>query len=494
MENRGGSKKETAFDVIKKRKKNMRAAMVMNQKANSIADLAAILLKQEEWGAKTAEQKLEGEYRRRNRVVDQLFSLALKYEQEGVEALRQSIEELRIEAEEAQAKSQNKEHKSKERRQFYQKALHKRREMEEKELEVSRMEYAARAVKEAKDWARMPARKRDHEADYWKSLAESAEENLQLLQQQRDLLAAGGAAPDTGSSSEQVQGEISALDKQKEKARFVYEATRLQKPWAQVAVEARARGFYEGEADVAEEQPSESGLPEEETQEATATTSTNPATEEDAHAEPKLGAREFLPEFPPSLDPVIASKLGQLIPRNMPAYQKFRADIEIARRAVFSTEGVTVKWANILDAEFAELWPEAVKHERLGFVRHAAPEPDSEGYQDITSFKLATSWKPEGVKLPTPEDDGAEPVAEGENVVDAAAAAREQEKERKKAIRNIKDELLWEVRGPRRAEWQIKQEKRKIANKIKVLAERAPKVDASTLPNEPAAQENAPSL
>lgn len=40
---------------------------------------------------------------------------------------------------------------------------------------------------------------------------------------------------------------------------------------------------------------------------------------------------------------------------------------------IYSSEGVTVQWANVLDAEFAEAWPNAVKHEAMGLFRNTPP-------------------------------------------------------------------------------------------------------------------------
>lgn len=50
LKKRGGSKKETAHDIIKREKKKMRRKAVMNQKANSVADLAEVLRNQEAAG------------------------------------------------------------------------------------------------------------------------------------------------------------------------------------------------------------------------------------------------------------------------------------------------------------------------------------------------------------------------------------------------------------------------------------------------------------
>lgn len=44
-------------------------------------------------------------------------------------------------------------------------------------------------------------------------------------------------------------------------------------------------------------------------------------------------------------------------------------------------EGVRVRWANLLDAEFAETWPAAVVHDSLGKSRYTAafpPGPNNE--------------------------------------------------------------------------------------------------------------------
>ena len=40
-----------------------------------------------------------------------------------------------------------------------------------------------------------------------------------------------------------------------------------------------------------------------------------------------------------------------------------------------SVEGVRIRWANILDAEFAETWPKAVIHDGLGKSRYTAAWP-----------------------------------------------------------------------------------------------------------------------
>ncbi|MGG6498538.1 UNVERIFIED_CONTAM: hypothetical protein NY603_36985, partial [Bacteroidetes bacterium 56_B9] len=77
------SKKETVFDVIKREKKKLRVKMVMNQKANSVADLAAILVRQEQQSASLASQKEALLKRRKSKVLGEIISLAKEFERSG---------------------------------------------------------------------------------------------------------------------------------------------------------------------------------------------------------------------------------------------------------------------------------------------------------------------------------------------------------------------------------------------------------------------------
>jgi len=53
LDQRGGSKKETVYDLIKRHKRKMRVRIIRDQKANSVADLAAVLKEQAELGLAT---------------------------------------------------------------------------------------------------------------------------------------------------------------------------------------------------------------------------------------------------------------------------------------------------------------------------------------------------------------------------------------------------------------------------------------------------------
>ena len=50
----------------------------------------------------------------------------------------------------------------------------------------------------------------------------------------------------------------------------------------------------------------------------------------------------------------------------------------------YSSEGVNILWANVMDTEFAESWPAAVRHTHMGFARHTAPSP----------------WRPPQIEVP----------------------------------------------------------------------------------------------
>lgn len=84
--------------------------------------------------------------------------------------------------------------------------------------------------------------------------------------------------------------------------------------------------------------------------------------------------REMLPSFPTPKASV--PKRGSL-----------RARLDRANAPVFSTEGIVVKWANHLDAEYAESWPETIAHEPMGFARHRAPKANQEAVQDVAEIR-----------------------------------------------------------------------------------------------------------
>lgn len=67
-----------------------------------------------------------------------------------------------------------------------------------------------------------------------------------------------------------------------------------------------------------------------------------------------------------------------------------KAPVDVASEMT-GVDGVTVRWANLADAEFAETWPEGVVHQNLERSRYTAAFPMTG--QDVTS--LPEAWHPE---------------------------------------------------------------------------------------------------
>lgn len=88
---RGGSKKETVYDMIKREKKKVRLREVWDQKANSVADLAAVLKEQET----VREEMEEGFDQRRNGEVKEMLRLVKEMEGGAVDKLKRRTEALR---------------------------------------------------------------------------------------------------------------------------------------------------------------------------------------------------------------------------------------------------------------------------------------------------------------------------------------------------------------------------------------------------------------
>lgn len=76
-------------------------------------------------------------------------------------------------------------------------------------------------------------------------------------------------------------------------------------------------------------------------------------------------------------------------------------------------EGVTVRWTNILDAEFAETWPAAVVHDVLGKSRYTAAFP---------VVKEAAAIDNSEAQEEAPEDSGAKRSTEIKNANQEAAS------------------------------------------------------------------------
>lgn len=284
LEDRGGSKKESPYDLIARKKFKTRVQMVMDQKTNSIADLAAVLLHQDD---RIEEQSESRDKAKRDEAQEMEVLAALWHENDG-----QAREEL---------------------------------EAEIKELKLQRN-----------------ARQRDR---LWRKL----------------------------------HGELDALKLRLAKMRFAAQWVPQAKWEAELAVSARAARAAKA---LAESETGGAADPD------AAAASTTDASEEPASAEEEAEEwRKFLPSFPSELTrrPLSASH-PHLLPSDIP-----RRNIP----AVYSAEGkgITVHWANTLDAEYAAEWPALVKHVPMGIVRNTAPRADAK--QPFLEFEdyRAAQWK-----------------------------------------------------------------------------------------------------
>lgn len=245
LEQKTGSKKQTVWDLIKRAKKKMRVREVLDQKANSVADLAAVLIEQEDLGARTLTLQSRETNDARMKEVGEMLQLARVAEKDGIAKLDARIAELQAAMQRAGTLGENKE------RRDAKLEIHKLGFLRQK------MEFAAKAVEAARQ----------------------------------------KAEPKDGQKVE-PNGGIN---------------------W-----------------------PVE------------------------------------LPSFPSQPPSNRIPKRGRL------RQQLLRANVPI-----FSSEGIKVRWADVLDAEFAEQWPERVEHGPLGFTRHTAPRVEEEPVADVEMWSLA---------------------------------------------------------------------------------------------------------
>lgn len=243
LKDRGGSKKENVYDVIKHKKKKMRVAAVLDQRANSVADLAAVLAAQEALGAKTQQKKDEEAKSRRAYEVQTMIDLAKEAENGALDELKLQVKQLTEQLKSAEAGESSEISKTQLRKQRY-----------DTHARMVKMRHSSVKVKRAKE--------------------ELEKSGVQLSPEQQDA--------------------------------------RL---------------------------------------------------------------REKLSNDPAPL------------PRNIPKRGPLRARLERQNAPVFSTEGIVIKWANHLDAEFAESWPETIDHQPMGFARNRAPEADQEPIMDVASSR-----------------------------------------------------------------------------------------------------------
>nr|POE62430.1 hypothetical protein CFP56_68805 [Quercus suber] len=94
LDNRGGSKTENVWDLLKRAKKKMRVHAIMNQKANSVADLATVLHDLDGSGKNILRQQVHELKEDREKEVRKMLRLADEHERGGREKLEQEIADV----------------------------------------------------------------------------------------------------------------------------------------------------------------------------------------------------------------------------------------------------------------------------------------------------------------------------------------------------------------------------------------------------------------
>jgi hypothetical protein len=243
LDERGGAKKNNVYDVIRHQKKKLRVAAVLDQRANSVADLAAVLAAQEALGAETQKHR-DGEAKaRRDYQVQTMLDLAKEAEKGGLAAIDARLAELT--------------------------------EMEAK--------------------------------------ADRLGEPMEI-------------------SKTQMSREVKQLNARKRKME-----------WSADTVQTARQEVKESHGSLSLEQQ-------------------------------EARVREILPSFPTPNASV--PKRGSL-----------RVAVARSSAPVFSTEGIVIKWANQLDAEYAQSWPETVSHAAMGLIRHRAPAAEQEAVLTVAEFR-----------------------------------------------------------------------------------------------------------
>ncbi|KAK5681783.1 hypothetical protein LTS10_006316 [Elasticomyces elasticus] len=146
LDERGGSKKENVYDVIARRKWNLRVKEIMDQKATSIADLAAVLSEQDEMGQKTAAKRKDEMAIDRKAEVKEILALSEAAEKGELKELEAQLDDMRLRLESSEPDAEGKS-----------KGM-LRREFNNLFGKRARMQFAANAVADIKDQARIQQR------------------------------------------------------------------------------------------------------------------------------------------------------------------------------------------------------------------------------------------------------------------------------------------------------------------------------------------------
>ena len=249
--------------------KRAKSQLIMDQKANSIADLAAVLVEQEQLGAKVTEGVRSTKEAEIARTRKEVMKLSYAKDKGGLERLDAEIKPLQ-----SQISALPTEDATKEQKQERRTLEHKRRELTTR---YEKMTIAAAAIAKAKDKALKQALKQ--------------------------------------AESQSEKGELKSGE-------------------ASVEVELDLESIYQ------------------------------------------------------------AFKKLDLTTGALPKRGRFSKEIAAQKAPIYTANGVRIRWADMLDAEYAESWPRGVDHNVIGHTRYTAPDPEKRPILDLDDWALRNrNWR-----------------------------------------------------------------------------------------------------
>jgi hypothetical protein len=374
LKNRGGSKINNVYDVIKHKKKKLRARQVMDQKANSIADLAAGLLEFGDLGKVEAVElekstKTQKEASALRAEVVRLVKLTNTYE-----ADMQSMEDQIAQYEEEMQPEGVKKTKRRE-------AIIDANALRRKRIAAlrSRQEKSREALKVAIA-LRQPLQTQIE--DLVTEIENTEEDIGEIVEITPDHSPSERAAINEKNAlvEEKFNTEIPELRLKLEQMKLLLESLptedRLTNAHVLIPTKAPAeeKVEYESGSETTSITDQQKTLPEP----AESLLKQMTVEERARYLGLEPGHRFYPPtedHFPlPSADDLMKSNV-ETLKRLLPQERIAELKRNVKNEPFHTTEGITVQWADIYDAQFAKEWPDSVKHERMGIVRHKPPAP-----------------------------------------------------------------------------------------------------------------------
>jgi hypothetical protein len=343
---RGGAKENNVYDVIKHKKKKIRARVIMDQKANSIADLAAGLL---EFGdlslaeAEDREREKKTAAEAHEKKVQRMVKLANDYEPD-VQSLKHAIADqetaMKLEGDEQPDAMRN-------------------NRISDLRLRLEESENAVQTLMKARE----PLGKKI------RNLAEKIIEAERGLEFQEVFVITPEHLPHERKALEEDNIAIQERNAATMRALAPAVELRLELEKMQLLLESLPTQSNVGTSDpenMSAENPEDTSVEREEAPKQSA------SEKRALH----LGMDPSHQLYPPSEDIFPAPSEEDLKKASSEILQKLVPRPPVPPTGPsHTTEGVTVQWADIYDAQFAQEWPDNVKHERMGIVRHKPPAP-----------------------------------------------------------------------------------------------------------------------